>query len=359
MTRRGPTSRDVARLAGVSQATVSAVINQSHYVSPELVARVEEAIRELGYRPNRAARALKTGKTGVLGLVVPNILSPHWSAVVRSVSRTVAERGLALLLCESDEDDVTERTSLLMLVERQVDGILLGTRGVNRELIAGLVSQHVPLVLVDSGVDGLDVDAVTINDEQGAFLATDHLLAHGRRRIGLVNILPASRFGARNRLAGYRRALESHGLTYDPALVRHAGFFEPDGYGAARELLALPKPPDALFIANHLMTIGALHAAAEAGVRVSEDLAVIGFDDTPWAPWTAPALSLIAQPREELGVRVVQLLLRRMKEPEAPPRKHVLSTRLVLRRSCGCPYVPELAPAETAVQGKGMTSPRG
>ncbi len=338
MRSSGPTSRDVAERAQVSQATVSAVLNKSRYVSPTVVERVQAAITELAYQPNAAARTLRTGRSGVIGLVVPSIVSPYWSSFVRSVSRVAAERSLSLIITESDEDDETERSRLMMLLERQIDGVLLATRSAaNRDFIARIAKGKRPLVLVDSYLEGVAVDSIRVDDETGVYQATTHLLGHNRRRIGLIN-LPERRFGAGSRLAGYRRALEEHGVPLDPALLRHAGFSELDGFYATQELLALPAPPDALLAGSHLLTIGALHAATEAGRKIPQDLALFGFDDTPWAQWTTPPLSLVDDPRDDLGIRAVSALLRRLERPDARPVRQALPTRLVLRRSCGCPY---------------------
>lgn len=340
MRSSGPTSHDVAKRAKVSQATVSAVMNKSRYVSPAVVERVQAAISELGYQPNAAARTLRTGRSGVIGLVVPSIVSPYWSSFVRSVSRVATERGLSLIIAESDEDDETERLRLTMLLERQIDGVLLATRsGANRDFIASISKGTKPLVLVDSHLDGVPVDSIRVDDEDGTYQAVKHLLGHGRRRIGLIN-LPEQRFGAHGRLAGYRRALEEQGITVDAGLLRPAGFSELDGFHATQALLALPEPPDALLVGTHLMTIGALHAASEAGIRVPQDFALIGFDDTPWAQWTTPPLSLVDDPRDDLGARAVSAVLRRLERPQARPLRQILPTRLVLRRSCGCPYAP-------------------
>lgn len=336
----GPTSRDVAKRAEVSQATVSAVLNKSRYVSPAVIERVQAAISELAYQPNAAARTLRTGRTGVIGLVVPSIVSPYWSGFVRSVSRVAAERGLSLIITESDEDDETERLRLTMVLERQIDGVLLATRSAtNRDFIARIVKGTRPLVLVDSHLEGVPVDSIRVDDETGTYEATRHLLGHGWRRVGLIN-LPEHRFGASGRLLGYRRALEEHGIALDAALVRHAGFSELDGFYATQALLALPAPPDALLAGNHLLTIGALHAATEAGRQIPQDLALFGFDDTPWAQWTTPPLSLVDDPRDDLGIRAVSALLRRLERPQARPIRQVLPTRLVIRRSCGCSYDP-------------------
>ena len=347
MPRNGPTSRDVAQRAQVSQATVSAVLNRSRFVSPALVERVQAAIAELGYQPNAAARTLRTGRSGVIGLLVPNIVSPYWSAFVRALGHVAAARGLSLILTESEEDDATERARLSMLLERQLDGVVLVTRSsANRDVLLQIGKGPTPLVLVHSPDDGLPLDSVRIDDQTGAYQATRHLLEHGYRRIGMIN-LPEARFGARSRFQGYQRALDEAGLSVYPALVRHAGFFEIDGYLAAQELLALPTPPDALLVSNHLMTIGALHAAAAAALAIPDDMALIGFDDTPWAAWTMPPLSLVDDPREELAARALKALLRRLQQPRARPLRACLPTRLILRRSCGCAYASD-QPARAA-----------
>ena len=346
----GPSSREVARVAGVSQATVSAVLNKSRYVSPELVERVRAAIAQLGYRPNAAARALKTGRSGVIGMVVPSIVSPYWSAFVRSVGRVATERDLSLILAESDEDDAGERSRLAMLLERQIDGVLVVPRSTaNREFIVQ-AGGRVPVVLVDNHLDAGTLDSVAIDVEDGTRAATAHLLGHGARRIGLV-LFPQARIGTRAFLAGYAAALAAAGVAYDDRLVRYAGFSEIDGYYATQQLLGRFERnarPDALLVVNHLMAIGALHAAADAGLRVPEDVRLIGFDDTPWAAWLTPPLSLVDDPREELGARAVGALLRRLQRPDAPPRRDVLRTRLVLRRSCGCAYDPVQAAQQAA-----------
>jgi len=267
------TTRDVARRAGVSVATVSAVINKSKYVSPGLAERVEQAIVELGYRPNLVARSLKSGQTHTLGILIPNICDPYWAEVVATIEEVTRQEGYRLLLFDTKEDPALEEGSLRLLAENRADGaIVVPHSSESAPRVERLLERGTAVVLLARQLPGLALDAVISDNELAGYLGTRHLLGLGYRRIGFL-AFPGHASAGQERLRGYRRALEEFGLTPEPGLAaesREAS--EGGGYGDTERLLALPGGrPDALMASNHLLVVGMLKALRAHGLRVPED----------------------------------------------------------------------------------------
>lgn len=332
------TIRDVARLANVSVATVSNALNSADRVSPELLTRVRAAVEKLSYAPHAGARSLRKRSSGLLGLVVGDITNPFFSDLFEAVEDAAAAAGYLVLLCNSSERSEREEAHLKMLRTQRIDGLILaptGTASMNR---ASLLAQlEVPVVLVDRAMDGLGYDCVVLDNHRAAFEATDHLIACGHRRIALINGPDALRT-ATDRMQGYREALLSAGLRFDPTLVREADFQEQPAYDAALALLALPEPPTAIFATNTLMTIGAVRALADRGLACPEDISLVGIDDLPWADAVSPRLTAIAQPVRAMGEAALALLAGRIAGTRlGPGTMTVMAPRLVVRRSCGTP----------------------
>jgi LacI family transcriptional regulator len=331
-----PTQEDVARLAGVSRATVSYVINNrtdgNVRISEETRCRVLDAVKELGYRPNVLARSLRQGQTHTIGMIVPDNTNPFFAEVARGVEDTSFEQGYSVILCNSDSDLDKELLYTNVLTEKRVDGILFVAVGMSAERICVLQERHMPVVVVDRDIPDVAVDSVMTANERGGRLATHHLIELGHRRIGCIagpsDVTPSAERGT-----GYRQALREAVLPVEEELIMKGDFQYESGYQAARQLLSMDDPPTAIFACNDLMAIGAISAAVELGRQVPADLSVVGFDDVPLASFANPALTTVVQPKHEIGVVAATMLLERMQDPDRPPRRKMLDTELVIRKS--------------------------
>lgn len=329
------TIRDVARVAGVSQSTVSRALNASGYVSDRTRRKVLETARALGFRPNFLARSLKRKATRTLGLVIPDITNPFFPAIVRGVEDTAVRAGYSVVLTNTDNEPERERNALAQLREKWVDGLIVVPQADAAPHLRALAAAGVPLVVIDRIPAGLDVDAVRSDNLRGAYLAVRHLLALGHRRIAHIRG-PESSSTGRERQQGYRQALEEAGVPCDPALVVDGDFRFKGGLRAASLLLDRRSRPTAIFAANDLMAMGALHAAAAAGIAVPAELAVVGFDDIMPAALVSPPLTTVAQATYRLGARAAELLIDRLEGRwSGPGRQVILEPELVIRSSCG------------------------
>jgi LacI family transcriptional regulator len=324
------TVRDVARVAGVSQATAARVLGEYGYASMDARRRVLDSAANLGYTPNGVARALVSRATHTVGLVVGDIDNPFFAAVARGLSDVVESQGYTLLLANADEDPERERRAMRALRSRRVDGlVVVPAPGAGRSSF----QDSPPLVQLDRAVPGVAADAVMVRNAAGAAGAVDHLLALGHTRIGMVSDSPAISSSA-ERLSGYRRALRPRGLL-DESLISIGGSSQAEGHRAALVLLGRRDRPTAIFTANNFMTHGSLLAARELGLRIPGDLALVGFDDLDWTTLIDPPLTVVSQPVTELGRVAGERLLRRIGGEDGPPRRIRLDTRLIVRGSCG------------------------
>ena len=323
---------DVAQRAGVSPATVSRVLNGSGAVSAERAARVREAAIELGYTPSGPARALRQQRTRVWAAIVADIQNPFFTSMVRGMEDVALQEGHRLVLGNSDEDLGKEAAYLDIAVAEQMAGVIIAVASARDSKLDVLLDRNIPVVAVDRRPKRHDdaVDSVVVDNELGARQATEHLLAAGARRIACITG-PVRVSTASERLAGHQAALRAAGVAADADLVRRADFKEDGGYAATRTLLADKRRPDALFVANNLMTLGALRAVQESGLRVPEDLLLVGWDDAPWTTLISPQLTVVAQPTQEIGRQAAKLLA--TASPELPARHVVLPPQLLTRAS--------------------------
>jgi LacI family transcriptional regulator len=341
--------RDVAERAGVSVTSVSHVINETRPVSYELRERVLAAMEELGYHPNRLARSLRSGKTHTIGTIVPDSADPFFAEVARGIEDTAFENGYSLILCNSDANLDKEAFYTDVLVEKQVDGILFLAAGGSTERILDLQQRGMPVVVVDRELPAVHVDSVVTDNAGGGWSATRHLIDLGHRRIGYI-AGPSDLTLSEYRSTGYRKALEEAGIAVDENLVVRGAFDFESGYRAARQLLTNSQRPTAIFACNDLMAIGAICAAVELGLRVPEDLSVIGYDDVPLASYSNPPLTTIAQPIYDLGVVAASMLLERLHDPGRPARRIVLDVELQIRRSTAALSTPGANMPDTHVR---------
>jgi DNA-binding LacI/PurR family transcriptional regulator len=330
------TLHDVARKADVSISTVSRVVNGAPNVDPGLRARVERAVRELDYRPSRVARRLrqKDGKRKLIGLLVPDIQNPFYVDVVLGVEDVVYANDYAVIMCNFGQDERKKRLYLEIMASEAVDGLIAAPFNEEDGEVRDLIEQGLPVVCVDRGLTGQDVDVVTVNNYEGAYEAVRLLTELGHRKVGFIGGLrsiPTSR----ERHRGYLTALSDAGVDPAPGHVRFRDSKLASGRQLAEEMLSLPDRPTALFTGNNLITLGALEAIHASGLRIPADVAVVGFDDMLWADSLNPPLTAVSQPGYEIGRRATEMLFRRIAEPKAPAVQLVLKTTLHVRRSCG------------------------
>ena len=326
--------QEVARRAKVSIATVSRVMNKSDKVVPETRALVEQAMRELDYRPSRVARRLrmKKGRAHLVGLMIPDIQNPFFTDIARGVEDAAYASEYALLLCNSDDNPEKERFYLNVMRAEAVDGIVLPPFDEGAAAVVEMVKSGLPVVFVDRCLSKVKTDLVEVDNYRGAFDATAHLIERGHRNIGLIDG-PPQISTSRERRRGYLDALAEAGIAVRKDLLRVGDFRQESGRVLAGELLDLKKPPTALFAVNNLMTVGALAAVHQRGLRVPRDVAVLGFDDLPWAESLDPPLTVVRQPAYEVGKQAMELLLKRIIEPARPPVTVRLLPQLIVRRS--------------------------
>jgi DNA-binding LacI/PurR family transcriptional regulator len=330
------TITEVALEAGVSTATVSRVFAHPDRVSEDLRDRVCRAARTLSYQPNRVARQLRVGTSMTVGVVIPDIQNPFFTAVVRGIEEVLRTSGYALLLANSDDSLERESRALDMLLADGVAGLVFVPVAAPRSGYQRLSSRPLPIVALDRLPAGLQVDLVTVENRDGSRRAVEHLIAAGYRDIALLGGPPRHSTAA-ERQEGYERALQEAGIPVRPELVRQGDFREEGGYEGMKALLGIAAPPSAVFVANNLMALGALRAIHECGRRIPLDVAVVSFDDMPWATSLNPPLSAVAQPAREIGETAGELLLARIARPDRPIRHVVLETRLMVRASSARP----------------------
>ncbi|MDB6001295.1 MAG: LacI family transcriptional regulator [Rhizobacter sp.] len=328
------TIRDVALLAGVSITTVSHVVNNTRRVSADRSARVQAAIAQLGYQPNAVARSLRVNETRMFGMIVPDNSNPYFAEIARSIEDASFEFGYSVILCNSDEDAFKERAYLELLVEKRVDGIAFVATGNHADGLDAIAARGLPVVLVDRDVDSDAWDSVLVHNYKGGREAVAHLIQLGHRHIGCISG-PRGLGPSGERVRGYRAALRAADIAADPARIVEGDFHAEGGYHSMRELLRRDPAISAVFACNDMMAVGALRALGEQGLRTPQDVALVGFDDIALASYTQPALTTIAQPYQEIGRRVTQLLVDRANGGTAAPERIRLEPRLVVRASCG------------------------
>jgi LacI family transcriptional regulator len=335
------TIRDVARLAGVSVATASAVVNRKGTVSSKLTQRVLSAMEALDYHPDQVARSLKVRQTKTVGIVIPDATNPFFTDVIRGVEGEARAHGYALILCDSAEDPAQERLNLNTLFSRRVDGVLLAPTD-SYAAQDRLIHRRFPLVFFDRLPPGFNGSAVVTDNFGAAYEATRHLISLGHERIAII----AGRLDLSNgldRLEGFRKALQEAGLPLHDEYLLRGNFQLESGHQCGLELLRLSTPPTAVFSCNNQMTLGLMRALYENRVPCPERISVLGFDDFDWAANFSPRLTTVAQPTFEMGKQALQLLLRKMKafreKTESFEEKVVaLKAELRVRDSTAPPY---------------------
>lgn len=325
--------KDVARLAGVSTSTVSHVINNSRFVSESIRERIESAIRELNYAPSALARSLKINQTHTIGMLLTASSNPFYAEVVRGVENSCYERGYSLVLCNTEGDEDRMNRSLETLLQKRVDGLLIMCTESHLPS-ADILTRYpgIPSVMMDWAPFDGDSDIIQDNSLLGGELAANHLIASGYTRIACI-AGPRDKTPARLRLEGFKQAMAAAGLVLPPEYIIDGDFEFQGGFNGMNALLACKIRPQAVFTSNDAMAVGAYHALYQAGVRIPEDMAVMGYDDIELARYMTPPLTTIHQPKDELGELAIDTLIHRLKSPGGSQQRLVLTPELIERQS--------------------------
>ncbi len=329
------TLRDVAKKARVSVSTVSRVINKEPLVKEKTREKVEAAIAELGYLPNRVAQRLRSinVKNKLIGLVLPDIQNPFYVDVVRGVEEAAYRQNFAVMIGNFSQDEQKEKIFLEILQSESVDGLIVAPARGRDQHILKVMENGYPVVCIDRGLVGVDVDIVKVNNEEGAFGAIEYLIRLGHTRIAHITGHPNIPT-TRERTAGYEAAMAKHGVEIDPDLVRNSDSSYPSGAVLMQELLDLAEPPTAVFTANNLITLGALKTIHENELDIPGDISIVGFDDMYWSMSLNPPLTAVRQSGYDIGKRATDLLVQRIAHPLRSTSSVVLDTELMVRQSC-------------------------
>jgi LacI family transcriptional regulator len=329
---QSPSIYEVARSAGVSVATVSRVLNGKGPVNEETRSRVLHAVEALGYVPHGGARSLSTRRTMNVGVLLPDVHGAFFSEVVRGIDLAARAAGYHVLVSGS-HSDLAETTAVLQALHGRIDGLILLTAGTGADWLRRTLPRGVPAVLLHNSEDDADHDSIRIDNRLGARMAVDHLLDLGHRRIALI-CGPPGNTDAAERLLGFREALTARGLKADPRLELPGDFGEESGFRAGERLAGRAHPPTAIFAANDAMAIGCLAALRGRGLRVPEDVSLVGFDDIPIARYLTPALTTVQVPIAEIGGRALERLVTVIQSGRETEKQHdVVMPTLAVRAS--------------------------
>jgi DNA-binding LacI/PurR family transcriptional regulator len=325
----------VARQANVSIATVSRTINYIPTVNPKLARRVWDAIRDLNYFPNTQARALVSGRSSLLGLIVSEITNPFFPELIQGFEDVAVENGYEILISSTNYDPERMKRSIRRMVERNAEGVAIMTFGVEQPLLDELTDRNIPLVFVDVAPEGTGISVLRVDYSQGIRQGVQHLAALGHREIAFVTG-PLRLHSAQSRLTAFRNALQECGIPVEQGLIIDGDHTMEGGMGAAERLLAQKSLPTAIMCSNDMLAIGVLHKLCRSGLRVPNDVSLIGFDDVHMAEMMIPPLTSIQMSRVDLARAAVSALRSQIKD-SSPQREYVINTRLVVRESTDFP----------------------
>jgi DNA-binding LacI/PurR family transcriptional regulator len=325
---------DLAKELNVSISTISRALSRPEVVAPATRERILAAVKEFGFQPNRIARSLRTQETKTIGIIIPDITNSFFGLIVKAIGEVAKAHDYTVIICNANEDPADEAQALEALRSRKVSGVINCPVGADLGLWRLLIAAGVPLVELDRQSGLKDVDSVTFDDEEAAFLATEHLVALGHKRIATI-AGPERLSNAAARVVGFEKSLRNSSLRQQPEYIERGDFGGESGLRAMKRLLSLRTPPTAIFVANSEMTGGAMGALREKNVQVPEELSIVGFYDARWACYLDPPLTMIDHPAEEMGKRAAELLLDRMEgsAEDRPSQAVVFPPKLVIRNS--------------------------
>lgn len=328
--------KTVAKKAGVSTATVSRVIRDYPGVKEGTREKVLNAVSKLNYEINAIARSLRQNRTHTVGVILGNVLSQFYSIIAKSVEDTANKAGYNLILCNGDENPEKELRYLKVLKSNRVDGIILTPTGKNAEYINWLIESGTELVLLDRLIDGVNCDAVLVDNKNGAYSAVKHLIEQGYKKIAIIDGY-LDRTTGRGRLDGYLEALKEAGIPKNNSLIKIGDFKKSSGINLSKSLLENSNRPEAIFVANIDMTLGALLTIREMGLKIPDDLGIVGFDDPDWGLIIDPPLTAVNQPVYNIGSIAAEMLLKRIEGEQTvisnKPLIITLNTNLIIRNS--------------------------
>ncbi|WP_096274024.1 LacI family DNA-binding transcriptional regulator [Paucisalibacillus globulus] len=328
------TITDVARQAGVSKSTVSQYLNKRYdYMADKTKKKIEQAIDELGYHPNYIARSLKQKSTTTIGVITANILHVFSTQVIRAIEDFCNQQDFHVILCNADDDPEKEKKYIDMLRAKQVDGIIIFPTGSNVQSYQQMIKENFPIVFVDRHVPGIKASAILLDNVKAATLAVDELVSKGYDRIGVMMPEKAESITPRKeRIEGYKSALQENGLTFYPEYIRSV---EVQGMQEGlKEMLTLPEPPNAIIAGNDLTLYEVLKYTKQQGIRIPEDLALVAIDDVPFANIYYPTITSIAQPAFEMGTKAANLLFEKIKNKTSPSEEIFrFEPKLIIRTS--------------------------
>ncbi|MCR4391483.1 MAG: LacI family transcriptional regulator [Candidatus Acetothermia bacterium] len=333
------TIKDVARAAGVSPSTVSRALNDSPLLREETKARIRRLATELGYERNELARGLVKGSSGVVGLLVPDITNPFFAEITHGVGEVAHARGYGVVLCTTDGDPDRERSYMQLLRRKRVDGLILTSVTADDPSLVTLMRAGLPLVLVSRLVRGVDAPYVVVDDRKGGRLAVEHLVDLGHRRIGFIGG-PENVQSSQDRMEAYREVLAEQRLPVRKSWAVYADFTQAAGQDQGHRMLGLPHRPTAIFAANDMIALGVLEAAEEVGLRVPEDLSLVGYNDISYASLPCIQLTTVAQPTYDMGRIAADYLLDVIEHRRRRKLRKVLPPKLVVRRTTAPPRRP-------------------
>lgn len=324
--------KDVAKQAGVSVATVSRVLSNKPHVRPEIRDHVLRIIQESGYRPSRIASNMRNQSSRIIGALVSDIRNPFFTAMARAIEDVAISQEMSLFLCNTDEDPAKEKMYIKTLLEERVAGIILSPAIENIEAFDYLLESQLPVVTIDRRIESANLDGVYSDNTATAQLVTNHLIENGFRNIAILLGLKSTMTG-RERLQGYRLALQENKIKFNPQFVTYVYPSEVEGEEVVAQWLAASNRPDAIVTGNSRLTMGALNAIAAAGLQIPTDIGLAGFDETSWMKHVGPGITVISQPTYEMGRTAAELLFQRIANPTRPTREVVLKGKLLVRDS--------------------------
>lgn len=328
--------KDVAKKLNISVSTVSRVVNNKSYVKPEMREMVMKALDELNYSPNQIARSLKNKSTNTIGIIVPDISEDFFAYVIKGVDEVLSKSGYTIILCDTGESPEKEESYLNLLLEKQIDGIILATVDKSHKELDILFNKNMPVIFIDNLPNiKTNYDSVIIDNSKASYIAVEHLIKLGHRKIGVITGKLDETTGY-ERLLGYKKAFMDNGIDIDENLIKIGNFKEKSGYENMKALLRAEKQITAVYAASSKMAYGAIKAIRDEGLRVPQDIAVVGFDVHDASGLISPGITTVLQPEESIGKVAAELMIKRVQNKgEKLNQKIVLEPSLEIRESCG------------------------
>lgn len=323
------TIKDIAKILNVTNATVSKALNDRKDISEEMKIRVRKVAKELNYKPNILARGLVKNESKTIGLIIPDITNPFYPEIAQGIEETINNDDYSLILCNSNWDKTKENNHINLLIGKKVDGLIIAPIGIEQ---ADVVEVDFPIVTVGNKNKTIEENYVVIDDEKGGYIATSHLIENGCRNVlfvgGQENVL-----SNKDRLRGYKRALLENNMEVKENNIYSNNFKRESGYIIFKKIISANEIPDGVFAGNDILALGVMQAIRESGLRIPEDIKIVGFDDIIYSQYPEIALTTIVQPKYEMGVLAAKLLLSKIKNPKLKIENIILEPKIVIRKT--------------------------